>query len=143
MKRLLFATLAIAATPAIAVEPDEILADRTLEARAREVSRQLRCVVCKSQSIDESDAPLARDLRLLVRERIVAGDTNEEALAFVVDRYGRYVLLKPPLGAETIALWAAPVATLGLAGIFGVLHLRRKPRPASGGRSGEPPRPAP
>lgn len=91
-----------------AVEPDEILSDPILEARAREVSRQLRCVVCQNQDIDSSNAGVARDLRLLVRERLVAGDTNEDAIAFIQARYGDYVLLKPPFKPETYALWFTP-----------------------------------
>lgn len=119
-------------TPAFAVEPDEILSDPALEARAREIGRELRCVVCQSQSIDDSSAPLARDLRLLVRERLMAGDSNDEAKAFVVARYGEFVLLKPPLSAGTIVLWAAPAAAFALAAIAGIIALggRRKAAPA-------------
>ncbi len=99
----------IAATaPVLAVEPDEVLADPALEARAREISRDLRCVVCQSQSIDDSNAPLAKDMRLLVRERLVAGDSDKEIYAFMVARYGDYVLLEPPVQGNTILLWAAP-----------------------------------
>lgn len=117
-------------TSAFAVEPDEILPDPILEARAREIGRELRCVVCQSQSIDDSNAPLARDLRLLVRERLMAGDSNDEAKAFVVARYGEFVLLKPPQSAGTIALWTAPAALLALAVIAGVLALRGRHRTA-------------
>ena len=94
--------------PAHAVEPDEILADPALEQRARDLSRTLRCLVCQNQSIDDSNAPLARDLRVLVRERLVAGDSNAEVIDFVTARYGDFVLLRPPLDAHTIALWAGP-----------------------------------
>ncbi|MCB2113243.1 MAG: cytochrome c-type biogenesis protein [Parvularculaceae bacterium] len=92
-----------------AVEPDEILANGALEARARTISRELRCVVCQSQSIDDSNAPLAKDMRIIVRERLVAGDSDDQVLKFMVDRYGDYVLLKPPVQRNTIFLWMAPV----------------------------------
>jgi cytochrome c-type biogenesis protein CcmH len=115
--------LAAADAPAFAVEPDEALADAALEARARAISRQLRCVVCKGQSIDDSEAPLARDLRLLVRERLVAGDDDAQAVAFIVDRYGDYVLLKPAMGPSTAALWAAPALVLMVAGLAGARHV--------------------
>lgn len=102
-------SIAFAFPSAIAVEPDEVLEDPALEARAREVGSVLRCVVCQSQSIDDSNAPLAKDLRLLVRERIVAGDTNEEVVDYVVARYGDYVLLKPRVGPSTYLLWGMPL----------------------------------
>lgn len=105
------------AHPAFAVEPDEILKDPALEKRARALSAELRCVVCQNQSIDDSNAPLARDLRLLVRERLRAGDSNDEVLDFVVARYGEFVLLKPPFGWHTLALWGAPFLVL-LGGIW-------------------------
>ncbi|MEO1283023.1 MAG: cytochrome c-type biogenesis protein [Pseudomonadota bacterium] len=95
-----------------AVQPDEILADQKLEARARVLSAELRCLVCQNQSIDDSDAPLARDLRLLVRERLKEGDTNSQVLDFVVQRYGEFVLLKPPFGMHTLILWLGPVFVL-------------------------------
>ncbi len=98
------------ALPAFAVQPAEMLADPELEARARAISADLRCLVCQNQSIDDSDAPLARDLRVLVRERLLAGDGNEEAVAYIVERYGDYVLLKPPFNAATMLLWVAPFA---------------------------------
>lgn len=103
-----------------AVGPDEILPDPALEQRARDISVGLRCLVCQNQSIDDSDADLARDLRILVRERLIAGDSNAEVEQFVVDRYGEYVLLNPRLGAHTILLWAAaPLLLLvGLAALF-------------------------
>lgn len=107
-------------TTAFAVEPDEMLADPVLEARAREVSRQLRCVVCQNQDIDSSNAGIARDMRLLVRERIVEGDTNSEVLDFMVARYGNFVLLRPPFNAQTYALWFAPLALALVAGGFGI-----------------------
>lgn len=94
--------------PAWAVNPDEVLADAALEARARALSAELRCVVCQNQSIDDSDAPLAKDLRRLVRERLTAGDTDNEVKAYLVDRYGTFVLLKPPLNNRTLLLWLLP-----------------------------------
>ena len=106
--------LAILASPALAVQPDEILADPAREARARELSKELRCMVCQNQSIDDSDAPLARDLRLLVRERISAGDSNSQVIDFLVARYGEFVLLKPRFSPRTMLLWLLP--PLALAG---------------------------
>ena len=112
---------------ALAVQPDEILDDPALETRARALSADLRCLVCQNQSIDDSDAPLARDLRILLRDRLVAGDTDEEAIAYIVDRYGDYVLLKPPFKAVTLLLWLAPA--LVLVGSAGFLFLRARGRP--------------
>ena len=129
MKRLIL-MLCLLATPSFAVEPGEILADPVLEARARELSKGLRCLVCRNESIDESNADLARDLRLLVRERIVSGDSDEAAVAFIVDRYGEYVLLKPGTGGVNIILWLAGPAMLLLALGVGGVYLRR--RSASG-----------
>ncbi len=105
---------------ALAVGPDEILPDPVLEQRARDISAGLRCLVCQNQSIDDSDADLARDLRVLVRDRLVAGDTNAEVEQYVVDRYGEYVLLNPRLGAHTILLWAAAplLLVIGLGALF-------------------------
>lgn len=127
---------ALAITPrAIAVEPDEVLENPALEARARDIGRQLRCVVCQSQSIDDSDAPLAKDMRLLVRERLVAGDSDEEIYAYLVDRYGDYVLLNPPVQGNTILLWAAPVIIfLGAAASAFVYlaNMRREAKRAAG-----------
>ena len=97
---------------ALAVEPDEILNDPALEARARHISAGLRCLVCQNQSIDDSNAPLARDLRLLVRERLKAGDSDGQVMRFVEDRYGEFVLLSPPLSWRTVLLWAAPLLAL-------------------------------
>jgi cytochrome c-type biogenesis protein CcmH len=116
--------------PALAVEPDEILPDAKLEARARAISAGLRCLVCQNQSIDDSNAPLARDLRLLVRERLKAGDSNAQVMRFVEDRYGEFVLLRPALNAHTVLLWLAPIVVL-LAAIFvGARALTaRQPRP--------------
>lgn len=110
--------LAVLATPmvSLAVEPDEMLADPALEARAETLSKELRCVVCQNQSIDASNAPLARDMRLLVRERIAAGDTDAQAKAYLVERYGNFVLLKPPFQADTLLLWFGPLLILVVAG---------------------------
>lgn len=110
---------------ALAAEPDEMLADPALEARARAISRELRCVVCQSESIDDSNAPLARDLRLLVRERISAGDDDAAVRAYVVERYGDYVLLKPPVQANTLALWLAPAFLFLIAAVAAATQLRR------------------
>lgn len=118
--------LALAAGPALAVQPDEVLADPVLEARARDLSKDLRCLVCRNENIDDSNAGLARDLRLLVRERLVAGDTDAEAIAFIVDRYGEYVLLNPTTGGANLILWVAgPAMLLGGMGIS-LLYLRRR-----------------
>ena len=100
---------------AVAVEPDEILSDPLLETRARKLSAELRCLVCQNQSIDDSNAPLARDLRLLVRERLKAGDKDDQIIDYVVARYGEFVLLRPRLSAATIVLWLAPLLLLGVA----------------------------
>ena len=119
----------LGAFPAHAVQPDEILADPALETRARDLSRELRCMVCQNQSIDDSDAPLARDLRLLVRERLKAGDTDTQILDFLVARYGDFVLLKPRLTAHTALLWLLPFLIL-IAGAGALLALRRRQRMA-------------
>jgi cytochrome c-type biogenesis protein CcmH len=110
--RLLLLLLAIAATPVAAVEPDEVLEDAALEARARTISQELRCLVCQNQSIDDSNAALAKDLRLVVRERLRAGDSDAAVLAFVEARYGEFVLLRPKLNAHTLLLWLAPLLLL-------------------------------
>jgi len=130
MRGVFIALLFFAATPALAVEPDEILDDPMLEARAREIGKELRCLVCQNQSIDDSDADLARDLRLLIRERLEAGDSDEAAITFVVERYGDYVLLKPPLKPATYPLWLGPFAILGIALLIATLYLRRRRRAA-------------
>jgi cytochrome c-type biogenesis protein CcmH len=105
-------------TPAHAVEPGEILKDPALEARARTISQDLRCVVCQNQSIDDSNAPLAHDLRVLVRERLTAGDTDSQVLAFVESRYGEFVLLRPRFKLQTLLLWLTPLLLLGGAAVF-------------------------
>lgn len=127
MKRLVFLLLLLAG-PAFAVLPSERLADPALEARARALSLELRCQVCQNQSIDDSNAPLAADLRRLVRERLVAGDSDAGVLDYVVRRYGDYVLLRPPMREDTALLWFGPLAILllGAAGAFVYLR-RRKP----------------
>jgi cytochrome c-type biogenesis protein CcmH len=121
------------ASPVGAVDPGEVLADPALEARAREVSKELRCLVCQNQSIDDSDAELARDLRLLVRERVAAGDSNDQVVDYVVSRYGDFVLLKPPFKASTYLLWLGPAVILvtGLAAV--VLYHRRKVKAGAAG----------
>lgn len=125
MKRLALCLMLLAA-PAFAVQPDEILDDPALEERARDISEGLRCLVCRNESIDESNADLARDLRLLVRERLVAGDTDAEVVDFVVDRYGEYVLLRPTTTGANLILWIAGPAML-LAGIgIAAVYLRRR-----------------
>ena len=128
MRRFAFALLAVLslASAAFAVEPDEVLADPALEVRARALSKTLRCMVCQNQSIDDSNAPLARDLRLLLRERIKAGASDDEVRDFLVSRYGEFVLLEPRLNAHTFVLWALPLAGFALAGITFLLVARRK-----------------
>mgnify|MGYP001438261426 CR=1 FL=1 len=118
--------LAIAASPALAVLPDEVLADPALEARARALSAELRCMVCQNQSIDDSNADLARDLRVLVRERLTAGDTDEEVIDYVVARYGEFVLLKPRWNVRNAVLWATPVVLLLAGGAFMLYGARTK-----------------
>ena len=114
------------AIPAYAVQPDEVLDDPDLEARARELSRGLRCMVCRNESIDESNAELARDMRLLVRERLVAGDSDQEVVEFIVDRYGEYALLKPTTGGANWLLWAAGPLMMLLALGVGFSYLRTR-----------------
>ena len=126
MRRLLLAVvLLLMAAPAFAVNPDEVLADPALEARARALSAELRCMVCQNQSIDDSNADLAKDLRLLVRERIADGDSDEAVLSYIVSRYGEFVLLKPRVSMKTVLLWGAPVL-LVLAGGLSLLVFARK-----------------
>jgi cytochrome c-type biogenesis protein CcmH len=127
------AILALAAaiafgSPAHAVQPDEILADPIKEARARELSKELRCMVCQNQSIDDSDAPLARDLRLLVRERVSAGDTDSQVIDFLVARYGEFVLLKPRFNPHTVLLWLLPPLALMGGGIALWVYSNRRSR---------------
>jgi len=125
---ILIAILVMTAAAARAVEPDEKLSDPALEARARALTQELRCVVCQNQSVDDSDAPLARDVRILVRERIAAGDSDEDVRDFIVARYGKFVLLRPPFEGDTVLLWLAPglilIVGLGLAFVY-MRRLRR------------------
>ncbi len=120
----LFLTLLLAVGPALAVLPDEVLQNPQLEARARALGRDLRCLVCQNQSIDDSDADLARDLRILLRQRLVAGDSDAQAKQFLVDRYGDYVLLKPPFKTTTLVLWLGPGVLL-LCGIGAAIGFYR------------------
>jgi cytochrome c-type biogenesis protein CcmH len=118
--------LALMAGPALAVNPDEQLRDPALEARAVKLSRELRCVVCQNQSIDDSDAALARDLRIILRERIAAGDTDDQAIDHIVARYGSFVQLRPPVRGDTLALWFGPLGVLALGGIGAFLYIRSR-----------------
>jgi len=122
--RYLILILAFLASPALAVQPDEILDDPVLEARARELGQELRCVVCQGENIDESNAGIARDLRILVRERLKEGESNQEILDFVVSRYGEYVLMRPTWGGANIILYVAGPVLLLLALITGFFYLR-------------------
>lgn len=121
------------ASAAFAVQPDEVLDDPALEARARDISEGLRCLVCRNESIDESNAALARDLRILVRDRLVAGDSDTEVVDFIVDRYGEYVLLKPQTGGSNLMLWLAGPAMLILGAGLGAAFLRRRAGARDGG----------
>jgi cytochrome c-type biogenesis protein CcmH len=123
---LALAIASLAAGPARAVQADEVLTDPALEARARDISAGLRCLVCQNQSIDDSDAPLAKDLRLLVRERLKAGDSDGEVIDFIVARYGEFVLLKPRLSRGTLLLWFATPAVLAAAMVLIFLGYRRR-----------------
>jgi cytochrome c-type biogenesis protein CcmH len=124
--RLFLLALAFAAAPqALAVQPDEILADPALEVRARALSKELRCMVCQNQSIDDSDAPLARDLRVLVRERLEAGDSDHQVIDFLVARYGEFVLLKPRFTSHTAPLWLMPAVVLVIGALALLLIARR------------------
>jgi cytochrome c-type biogenesis protein CcmH len=116
----------VALPPAIAVVPDEILSDAALEARARALSKELRCMVCQNQSIDDSDAPLARDLRILVRERLQAGESDRQVIDFLVARYGEFVLLRPRFSWHTALLWLAPAAMLAIAACGLLVFVRRR-----------------
>lgn len=126
MKYLLL--ILMLATPVMAVEPNEVLDDPVMEARAREISKGLRCLVCRNENIDDSNAELARDLRLLVRERLVAGDTDDQTTEFIVDRYGEYVLLKPVFSASNAILWLTAPVLLLIGGWTSVVFIRRRSR---------------
>jgi cytochrome c-type biogenesis protein CcmH len=130
--RLFLVAVSLWAAPALAVQPDEVLPDPALEARARALSKDLRCMVCQNQSIDDSDAPLARDLRVLVRDRLKAGDSDSQVIDYLVSRYGEFVLLNPRFSWHTALLWAAPFAVL-LAGVLGLLALIRRRRNEAAG----------
>ena len=135
--------LALLVGPVHALQPDEVLKDPALEARARGLSAELRCLVCQNQSIDDSDAPLAKDLRILVRERLTAGDSDEAVLAYIVQRYGDFVLLKPPVNSHTLLLWLAPLMVLLGAGLIVARTVRQPaakeaaPQPLSAGEEEE------
>jgi cytochrome c-type biogenesis protein CcmH len=133
MKRLALVLLLLAAMvrPAFAVNPDEVLPDAALEARARAISAELRCMVCQNQSIDDSNAELAKDLRVLVRERIKAGDSDRQVMDYIVSRYGEFVLLKPRLGINTILLWGMPVFLLLAGGAVIARQVSRRRRLAA------------
>lgn len=125
--RLLLVLALLVTGPALAVNPDEVLDDPALEERARALSTNLRCLVCQNQTIDDSDAPLARDLRVLVRERLVEGDTDDEVIDFVVARYGEFVLMTPRMGTHTLILWfTAPALLLVTGAAFAVWAMRRR-----------------
>jgi cytochrome c-type biogenesis protein CcmH len=126
--------LMFAIPPAMAVEPDEILKDPKLEARARKISKGLRCLVCQNESIDDSNADLAKDLRVLLRERLVKGDSDEQAVQYIVDRYGEFVLLQPRFSPYTFVLWFGPLAALLLAGYY----LYTRPRLDPGAKTAKP-----
>ncbi|HEV2571259.1 cytochrome c-type biogenesis protein [Methylocella sp. CPCC 101449] len=128
LRYLLLAVSLFVASTAYAVEPSEMLADQKLEARARVISAGLRCLVCQNQSIDDSNAPLAKDLRVIVRERLVAGDSDDAVRDYLVARYGEFILLKPPLNTGTILLWTATPAILAAALIVVFLRRRRPVR---------------
>lgn len=125
-----FLLLMLLTCPAWAVQPDEVLDDPVLEERARELSKGLRCLVCRNESIDESHADLARDMRILVRERLVEGDSDEEVIGFLVERYGEYVLLNPTLSGSNLALWLAGPVMVLLGGGIAVVYLRGRSKPA-------------
>lgn len=132
MRALLLALALLVAAPAHAVQPDEVLDDPALEARARAISAELRCLVCRNESIDDSNADLARDLRLLVRERLEAGDSDREVIDYIVERYGEFVLLRPRFSVENALIWlAGPAVFLIGLGIAAVYLGRRRPRAAS------------
>ena len=137
LRALVVALLLTVSGAAFAVQPDEVLADPALEARARALSSELRCMVCQNQSIDDSDASLARDLRVLVRERIKAGDTDEQVLAYIVARYGEFVLLKPRFSLRNALLWGTPAVLLVIGGAVLVVSIRRWERPATKSLSAE------
>ena len=131
MKHLALIFVFLMAVPAWAVLPDEVLDDPVLEARARNLGQELRCVVCRGENIDESNAGIARDIRLLLRERLVVGDTDQQVLDFMVDRYGEYVLMRPTVKGANILLWIAAPAMLSMALIIAFFYLRRRAQGAA------------
>jgi cytochrome c-type biogenesis protein CcmH len=137
MIRAILLAFFLLAGPALAVQPDEVLDDPALEARARAISAELRCLVCQNQSIDDSDAPLARDLRILVRDRLQAGDSDADVFAYLVDRYGEFVLLRPTFSARNVLLWLTPLVALALGAFLAVRRLRARPAAAGAGLSRE------
>ena len=132
---MLAVSLTVTADVARAVQPDEVLDDPALEARARQISSGLRCLVCQNESIDESNATLARDLRLLVRERLLAGDTDEETLEYIVARYGEFVLLRPTTGGWNWVLWASGPGLFLIALLMGVSYVRRRANASAEGEA--------
>ncbi|RAI39484.1 cytochrome c-type biogenesis protein [Rhodoplanes roseus] len=142
LRKLLIALVAAlalgAAAPAFAVQPDEVLPDQKLEQRARDLSQHLRCLVCQNQSIDDSDAGLAKDLRLLVRERLKQGDSDTQVIDYLVARYGEFVLLRPRLSWHTVVLWVAPALVL-LAGAVGLVTALRRRRDLAPATAATPP----
>ncbi|BCM83238.1 cytochrome c-type biogenesis protein [Methylobacterium indicum] len=133
LRALLLALLLLVPVAAGAVQPEEVMKDPALEARARTISAELRCLVCQNQSIDDSDAPLARDLRLIVRERLRQGDGDDAVLSYIVQRYGEFVLLRPVLAWHTALLWLTPVLVVGLGGLaLWAAARRRRPAPPRG-----------
>lgn len=133
----LLVSFLLLAAPTLAVQPDEVLADPALEARARALSADIRCLVCQNQSIDDSNAELARDLRLLVRERLVAGDSDEDVINYVVSRYGEFVLLTPRFSVKTVLLWGAPLVILLIGAGVMVINARGRDKiVAAAGGSG-------
>ena len=135
---ILAAVTLVTGVPALAVEPDEMLEDPALEARAREISKELRCVVCQNQSIDDSSADIARDMRLLVRERLVAGDNDSQVVDYLVARYGDYVLLRPPFQTNTLALWIGPPLLAVIVVVLGLLFIRSYQRERAANAGPEP-----
>ena len=126
--RALILCLLLTASPALAVQPDEVLPDPALEARARQISHDLRCPVCQGETIDDSNAPISRDLRLLVRERLVAGDSDAEVVDYIVARYGEFVLFNPRASGSGLILWLAGPAMLVVGGALAFALTRRKPK---------------
>jgi cytochrome c-type biogenesis protein CcmH len=130
LQSLVFLIALLTSAPSWAVQPDEVLSDPALEARARAISKELRCMVCQNESIDDSEAPLAHDLRVLVRERLKAGDSDQQIINFLVSRYGEFVLLRPSLSWHTAALWGTP-PVLVLLGIIMIVVVERRRRATS------------